>query len=93
MSPELLAKIINSVGLVFDIIGACLVAWEVVDKFYGKQYEEAPLIANGVISAPNKTFDFNKWEHKKYKKMKVGLVFLFFGFLLQILSNWTCLIF
>lgn len=93
MSPELLPKIINSLGLVLDIIGACLVAWEVVDQYNGNQYEEAPLIANGVIPAPNKTSDFNKWEHKKYKKMKAGLGFLFFGFLLQILSNWTCLIF
>jgi hypothetical protein len=31
-------KVINSVGLVFDMIGAGFVAWEVIKQYKGKKY-------------------------------------------------------
>jgi hypothetical protein len=93
MDPELLPKIINSVGLFFDIIGAWLVAWEVVRQFKGQQYEDSMVLMDEFINPPEKTRDFEKWEQDKYAKMKIGLGFLFTGFALQILSNWTCFLF
>lgn len=93
MSPELLPKILNSVGLFFDIIGAFLVAWEVVRKFKGEQYDVLPLKMNGIIPPPNKTEKYEKYESDKHVKMWIGLGFLTIGFLLQIGSNWTCILF
>ncbi|MBC8552226.1 MAG: hypothetical protein H8D23_21560 [Candidatus Brocadiales bacterium] len=86
-------KIINSVGLVFDMIGACFVAWEVVKQYKGKKYiSHDSYHSIGSISddkSPTDTPEFMKYEQEKYKYMKVGLILLLFGFALQIVSNWV----
>lgn len=89
----------NSFGLVLDIIGAWLVAWEVVRQFHGKKVE----VSGGVLRADylgsdgtpvvagqqtEKTKEFRSWESGKYLHMKWGLSFLSVGFMLQIVSNW-----
>lgn len=81
------APIINSIGLIFDIIGAILVAIEVVNNFKGIQYKDLPggWCANN--PAPEKTEEYEKWEKNKFKTMQCGLAFLIIGFALQFVSN------
>ena len=81
------AKIINSIGLVFDVVGAFLVAYEVVKQFKGRRYEES-MAGAGVDPPPKETREFTSWESTKFKKMRRGLLFLILGFVLQMISNW-----
>lgn len=93
MTSELSAKIINSIGLVFDIVGAVFVTWEVVKQFKGKQFDKVQLRLGATLPPPDKTSEFEQWERNKYKKMLTGLALLFFGFSLQLLSNWWACLF
>lgn len=79
--------ITNSIGLIFDIIGAILVAIEVVNKFEGKQFKDMPMYY-GESPPPEKTEQYEQWERNKFFYMSLGLCLLLIGFLLQILSNW-----
>ncbi len=92
MNTYLIAKIINSVGLVFDMFGAWLVAWEVIKQYKGKKYasHDSSHSVGGINEdrSPTDTPEFKKHEHEKYRYMKIGLIFLLFGFGLQIVSNW-----
>jgi hypothetical protein len=91
---------INTLGLLLDIAGAWLVAWEVVRQFHGAKTR----VAGGVLRTDylgsdgtpvvdgqraEDTQEFVFWEQKKYKRMKIGLGFLTVGFLLQLVSNWV----
>lgn len=91
--------LINSLGLLLDIVGAWLVGWEVVRQFHGKKVE----VYGGVLRADylgsngtpvvagqktEETKEFLLWEAGKYLRMKLGLGFLSVGFILQIVSNW-----
>lgn len=79
-------KIVNSAGLICDLIGAWLVAWEVVKQFHGKK-----IIDDGVqcgASPATESNEYIEWEKTKYYRMKIGLIFLTTGFILQIISNW-----
>lgn len=78
---------INTIGLIFDIIGAWFVAWEVVRKFDGQKYEQSPYITDA-DKPPYDSKEYKKWESSKYKRMRLGLIFLTIGFLLQISSNY-----
>lgn len=97
-----LQPLINSVGLICDIVGACLVAWEIVYQFKDERFkpiiQPSPINSfrnaesrNPIIFTPQaeETENYKKWECKKYRKMKLGLVMLTIGFLLQITSNWV----
>jgi hypothetical protein len=88
MNIELLPKYINSIGLVFDIAGAWLVAWEVVRQYKGQQYGTGTVVSGLFSTSPPKTNEYKKWERNKYIKMKIGLCLLTIGFLFQIGSNW-----
>jgi hypothetical protein len=78
---------INTIGLIFDIIGACLVSWEVVHQFHGKKIDQSPYL-HDADDPPFETKEYKKWESSKYKKMWCGLICLIIGFLLQISSNY-----
>lgn len=84
--------LINSAGLLLDIVGAFLVAWEVVREYRGKKYQDPQ---GYVVSEPfvsgievKESPEYSAWEIRKYRRMKMGLVCLTLGFLLQILSSW-----
>lgn len=92
---------VNSIGLIFDIIGAFFVAWEVVCQYDGERFSSVNTVdpnnsfrnsesrsPEKYFPAANETQEFKKWEKKKYLKMKAGLVALVLGFILQIVSNW-----
>lgn len=83
MSPQL----VTTIGLAFDIIGALLVAIEVVKKFDGDQFVVGQTY-DTMTDPPKKTPAFVKWEIFKYKTMKLGLTLLIFGFILQIVGTW-----
>ena len=82
--------IINSSGLICDIIGAFFVSSEVVKQFKGNKFNKtdignAPIV--GDYDLVHESPEYQSFEKSKYTKMKIGLVFLVFGFSLQILSN------
>ena len=85
-------ELINSIGIFFDIIGAWLVAWEVVREYRGEKYDSSTpghFIGTMVVgSRPNENKKFREWEINKYIKMRFGLAFLTLGFTLQLVSNW-----
>jgi len=90
MCSSNLYLIINSIGLVCDIIGAVFVSFEVVNQFKGNKFNKTD-IGNAPISGDydlvHESPEYQSSEKSKYTKMKIGLVFLVFGFSLQILSN------
>jgi len=91
MNIDTLSKIINSCGLIFDIAGAWLVAWEIVQAYKGEAFE-ATMKVGDIIIPPEKTKEFEYWEKNKFKKMWIGLGCLTSGFFLQIGSNWIYLV-
>jgi len=78
---------INSIGLGFDIIGACLVAWEVSHQYRGTKFKEVGGATCGSNPEDPQTDEYKKYEKSKLKLMQVGLVLLVIGFCLQIYSN------
>jgi len=87
MCPENIPKTINSIGLLFDILGAWFVAIEVVRKFKGEKYEKDPSLY-AADKPPYDSAEYKKWESSKFIFMWLGLAFLTIGFILQISSNW-----
>jgi hypothetical protein len=82
--------LLNIAGLVCDIIGAVLVAVEVVNQFQGERFKPSLGIENSRIYTPlgpEETTEYRGWEIRKCWTMKLGLIFLLLGFSLQILSN------
>ena len=78
---------INTIGLIFDIVGAWFVAIEVVRKFRGEKYEIDPTLY-GADKPPWDSKEYKKWESSKFKFMWFGLICLTIGFGLQISSNY-----
>lgn len=77
---------INSIGLVLDIIGAFLIAYEIWAPFRRQKYRDDLTMDEG--SEPvRETTDYVGWEKEKYCFMLVGLGFLIIGFVLQLVSN------
>ena len=74
-----------------DIIGAVLVASEVVRRYKGKQYKENTTWID--IAEQAKSEEYIKHETENYRRMSFGLVFLIVGFLLQLASQWTPIIY
>jgi hypothetical protein len=80
---------ITTAGLACDIIGAWLVAIEVVRVFQGPttiDIGHSGTLNGGFIPAPNP--DYEKHERQKRYIMSGGLFFLTVGFLLQGLGTW-----
>lgn len=83
------AAIISTIGLLCDIVGVFLVAIEVVRVFRGPttiDVGDAGAINGSSLLAPNPEFEAH--ERRKRRTMKIGLGFLFFGFVLQGVGIW-----
>ena len=78
--------IVTSLGLVSDIAGAWLVAWEIVRQYHGRKYQGAK--SWETISTVTETGAFQAYEMTKYRRMKWGLGFLTCGFVLQLIGAW-----
>ena len=81
MSEILCPDVINSVGLVFDIGGVILLF------FYGLPADVSKTGETSFLLADANEEEANKWQ--RYNKISyLALVFLGFGFFLQLVSNW-----
>lgn len=86
----MIAAIIVSIGLGFDIVGAFLVANEVVRIFRGPttiDLGDAGTINGGTLLTPNP--EYEAYEKRKHRTMKFGLGFLVVGFILQGVGVWV----
>jgi len=81
------AQWITTIGLFLDILGAFLVASEVVNKFNGEMLDAFPTI-DSMDHPPPKSQEFIRWELSKFKNMRLGLVLLTLGFSLQGVATW-----
>jgi hypothetical protein len=93
-------KIFATIGLLFDMIGACLVAIEVVRVFHGPttidfataEKKRDPNIKSvktyGAVPTHEENPYFVRNEKKKRRFMITGLFFLLIGFALQIAAVW-----
>lgn len=89
MEIKLIGSIIISIGLLCDIVGAFLVAIEVVRVFNGPttiDIGDSGSIGGGFIPKENPVYA--RHEKKSRKFMKIGLFFLIFGFILQGVGLW-----
>jgi hypothetical protein len=86
-------QIITTVGLVCDIVGALLVANEVVRVFRSATTIDtggAGYFGGTFKPAPNP--EFERHESRKRNIMKFGLGFLIVGFVLQGVGTWWSLV-
>lgn len=83
MTPYLL----GAAGLIFDFVGACFVAYEVVLQYRGKKYRDIKALGD-INDNPIELPEYTAWEGRKYKYMLTGLVILFFGCAFQLLGLW-----
>ena len=77
-------------GLIFDIIGAWLVACEVVvqykgERFISPQTTVADMTDTSKLPEATEHPQYKLYEIEKYRKMKCGLAFLTIGFILQMI--------
>lgn len=77
-----LPQTITTIGLIFDIVGAWLVAAEVYKTY------EGPLVGAGWGSGGNKAPEYAKYEKGKIQTMRYGLYALLLGFILQGVGTW-----
>jgi len=85
----MIAQWITTAGLLCDILGAWLVAIEVVRVFRGPTTIDAgrsKAPGDGFIPVPNP--EFEKYGRRKRYAMSRGLFFLTTGFMLQGLGAW-----
>ena len=83
-------SLLNIVGLICDIVGAVLVASEVVRQFHGQKHKESTGFSFGDFVSnppPEETEEYKRWDILKYQNMKWGLGLLVFGFTLQAIAN------
>jgi hypothetical protein len=78
--------LLNSIGLLFDIFGAWLIAIEIFYQFKGKTHQEPTIYCNGTFEQ-DETPEYKKDKTIKHKAMWLGLALLTVGFVLQIISN------
>ena len=81
-----MSNCLNSVGLVSDMIGATLIAYEIWAPFKGKKYRDDVTI-DETNEPVRETKEFSNWERRKYLLMLIGLGFLVTGFALQLIAN------
>jgi hypothetical protein len=93
MAASLLPQVLMTIGLACDIVGALLVANEVVRVFRGPTIIETghPGALRG-RSNPQPNPAFEQHETKKRYIMKWGLFFLVMGFLLQGIASWISIL-
>jgi hypothetical protein len=76
------ANLVNSIGLVFDIVGACLIFKFGLPKWIPRDNEDVVFDGGevGDSEPPSKIDWYTKWN-------KMGLIFLIVGFVLQFVSD------
>lgn len=85
------SPLLITAGLCLDIVGAILVASEVVRQYRGRRFETGGRMDDALLKGPkpvHETEEFAKWQVGTYDRMKWGLGLLLIGFVLQILATW-----
>ena len=87
-----LGALSSTIGLIFDIIGAWLVAFEVVKQYKGARFispneSMATMTDTSNLPPAAEHPQYMNYEAIKYRDMKWGLAFLTIGFILQIVPN------
>jgi hypothetical protein len=88
MNPATLQKFLSLGGLFLDLIGAGLLAVDVIRRFHGIKLL-APQTYDDLSSSPKESPEFKAWEKINLRFNIWGLGFLFLGFLLQMLANFV----
>jgi hypothetical protein len=88
LNPAILQKVLSSVGLAMDMVGATLVAAEAVRRFKGIKTTLGQTYGT-FLNPPEETEEFKAWNKTNFRFSICGLVLLFLGFLLQFASNWV----
>jgi hypothetical protein len=90
-------KWISTSGLIFDIFGAALLAWEIYRPFTGLPHQlvvehNPSRVADDFYiptsEPPTITTAHKLWEKTKTNRGKLGLGLLIIGFILQIVGFW-----
>lgn len=93
----LTAKLLSSAGLMLDIVGAWILAMDLIKVFSGPRYEherERNVFVEGIRthldeSDLKETPEYQDWRRTLGKVRVRGLVIMSIGFVLQLLSNWV----
>lgn len=83
---------LSTIGLLFDAIGAVLVAIEVVYQYKGIKFVRPQISALEAIQEnqiAEEHANFVAWHRRKASVMWFGLGFLLVGFALQAIANWV----
>jgi hypothetical protein len=86
------SALLNIIGLIFDMVGALLVAWEVVQQYNGSKiapFKTGEMLVDakeqeGLVSEHPL---YKQYEARRYRNMKWGLACLAIGFIFQIVAN------
>lgn len=84
------SQIWTTIGLVMDLLGAWLVAVEIIKKFNGPQTVDVGgvgTLGGGFVPKPNP--EFINYERIKHRWMAGGLLLLTLGFSMQIIGAWV----
>ncbi|MEN6622741.1 MAG: hypothetical protein ABFD50_14475 [Smithella sp.] len=81
----------------FDIIGAWLVAWEIInkyreDKFTSPRLTMGDMTNSSPFPSAEESSHYKNYELRKYRKMGWGLACLTIGFIFQIVPNFLQII-
>lgn len=84
----MMAQYLNTIGLVFDIVGAAFIAYEVINPFSGQRHEVTGQLDPMFSPPPEETDDFRRWQRRRRRNGRFGLGLLSLGFTLQITATW-----
>jgi hypothetical protein len=79
---------VNSIGLLFELIGAWFIVWEVFNQYTGTLFGRPKYFDTSDPYPPTTSQRYRDWEKQKYNKIKIGLCCLTLGFVMQIIANW-----
>lgn len=82
------AQLLNTFGLLLDIGGACLLAYELFNQFQGQDRGVKDRGRGHGIAVGVKRPEYVEWEKKRNRAMTRGLLLLTAGFLIQALAGW-----
>jgi hypothetical protein len=92
MSSILTQPIVNSVGVLFTMIGAILIAVDVTRQFKGEKFTITPGITLGdshIVAGQDaeETESYKRWQKVNFILMAYGLVGILIGGSLQIIAS------
>jgi hypothetical protein len=84
-----ISPLLSMAGIALDMTGASLVAYEVLNRFRGRQFSATANWFDPEIQLPpSETPDYQAWNRARTRNMRLGLVLLLVGFALQFAANW-----